>query len=119
MGGRVNRPPAPSFLNLLRIDLRRQNPREEPGALAAPAGICAGGEEQSSSHAFHRCRACRRRYLVIGLYADSALVAVRMLIAERRPASGFPGSIVNDYGDGSSCHGSRVSETRYRFRSCP
>ena len=29
--------------------LRRQNPREEPGALAAPAGICAGGEEQSSS----------------------------------------------------------------------
>src|SRR5258705_3146131 len=29
--------------------LRRQNPREEPGALAAHAGICAGGEEQSSS----------------------------------------------------------------------
>jgi hypothetical protein len=29
--------------------LRRQNPREEPGALAAPAGIRAGGEEQSSS----------------------------------------------------------------------
>jgi hypothetical protein len=25
------------------------DPREEPGALAAPAGICAGGEEQSSS----------------------------------------------------------------------
>jgi hypothetical protein len=25
--------------------LRRQNPREEPGALAAHAGICAGGEE--------------------------------------------------------------------------
>jgi hypothetical protein len=25
------------------------NPREEPGALAAHAGICAGGEEQSSS----------------------------------------------------------------------
>jgi hypothetical protein len=24
---------------------RRQNPREEPGALAAHAGICAGGEE--------------------------------------------------------------------------
>src|SRR5215468_7684576 len=23
----------------------RHNPREEPGALAAPAGICAGGEE--------------------------------------------------------------------------
>ena len=35
------------------------------------------------------------------------------------PASGFPGSIVNDYGDGSSCHGSRVSEMRYRFGSCP
>ena len=29
--------------------LRRQNPREEPGALAAHAGISAGGEEQSSS----------------------------------------------------------------------
>src|SRR5262249_11466297 len=29
--------------------LRRQNPREEPGALAALAGIWAGGEEQSSS----------------------------------------------------------------------
>ena len=29
--------------------LRRQNPREEPGALAARAGIRAGGEEQSSS----------------------------------------------------------------------
>src|SRR5229473_2847226 len=29
--------------------LRRQNPREEPGALAALAGICAGGEEKSSS----------------------------------------------------------------------
>src|SRR5271167_466315 len=29
--------------------LRRQNPREEPGALAAHAGIGAGGEEQSSS----------------------------------------------------------------------
>ncbi|MGD0532771.1 MAG: hypothetical protein ABSA62_11025, partial [Methyloceanibacter sp.] len=28
--------------------LRRQNPREEPGALAAHAGIGAGGEEQSS-----------------------------------------------------------------------
>jgi hypothetical protein len=28
---------------------RRQNPREEPGALAALAGIWAGGEEQSSS----------------------------------------------------------------------
>ena len=28
---------------------RRQNPREEPGALAAPAGICAGSEEKSSS----------------------------------------------------------------------
>jgi hypothetical protein len=25
--------------------LRRQNPSEEPGALAAHAGICAGGEE--------------------------------------------------------------------------
>jgi len=25
------------------------DPREEPGALAAHAGICAGGEEQSSS----------------------------------------------------------------------
>jgi hypothetical protein len=29
--------------------LRRQNPREEPGALAARAGICAGGGERSSS----------------------------------------------------------------------
>jgi hypothetical protein len=29
--------------------LRRQNPRQEPGALAAHAGICAGGEEKSSS----------------------------------------------------------------------
>src|ERR1700674_2211680 len=28
---------------------RRQNPREEPGALAAHAGICAGGGEKSSS----------------------------------------------------------------------
>ena len=26
--------------------LRRQNPREEPGALAAHAGICAGGGQQ-------------------------------------------------------------------------
>ncbi len=37
--------------------LRRQNPREEPGALAAHAGICAGGGEQSSSLP----RPCRRR----------------------------------------------------------
>ena len=29
--------------------LRRQNPREEPGALAAHAGICAGGDRQRSS----------------------------------------------------------------------
>jgi hypothetical protein len=29
--------------------LRRQNPREEPGALAAHAGVCAGGGERSSS----------------------------------------------------------------------
>src|SRR6202048_265185 len=29
--------------------LRRRNPREEPCALAAHAGICAGGEEKSSS----------------------------------------------------------------------
>src|SRR6266436_5418722 len=28
---------------------RRQNPRDEPGALAAHAGICAGGEEKSPS----------------------------------------------------------------------
>src|ERR1700757_298439 len=28
---------------------RRQNPREEPGALVAHAGICAGGGERSSS----------------------------------------------------------------------
>ena len=34
--------------------LRRQNPREEPGALAAHAGICAGGAEQSAS--LVRCR---------------------------------------------------------------
>jgi hypothetical protein len=30
--------------------LRRQNPREEIGALAAHAGICAGGEEKSSCY---------------------------------------------------------------------
>ncbi len=29
------------------LTIRRQNPREEPGALAAHAGICAGGGEQS------------------------------------------------------------------------
>src|ERR1700686_3695139 len=28
---------------------RRQNPREEPGALVADCGICAGGGERSSS----------------------------------------------------------------------
>jgi hypothetical protein len=28
---------------------RRQDPTEEPGALVALAGICAGGEEKSSS----------------------------------------------------------------------
>jgi Reverse transcriptase (RNA-dependent DNA polymerase) len=32
-----------------RPPLRRQNPREEPGALVAHAGICAGGGEKSSS----------------------------------------------------------------------
>jgi hypothetical protein len=37
--------------------LRRQNPREEPGALAAHAGICAGGEEKSSSLPRHRLSA--------------------------------------------------------------
>ena len=30
------------------------DPREEPGALAAHAGICAGGEEQSSSLAANK-----------------------------------------------------------------
>ena len=37
--------PAPAAVT----PLRRQDPREELGALAALAGICAGGEEQSSS----------------------------------------------------------------------
>ena len=41
----ANQGAAPAALS----PLRRQNPREEPGALAAHAGICAGGEEQSSS----------------------------------------------------------------------
>ena len=36
--------PAPAAVT----PLRRQDPREELGALAALAGICAGGEEQSS-----------------------------------------------------------------------
>ena len=40
----ANQDTAPATLS----PLRRQNPREEPGALAAPAGICAGGGEQSS-----------------------------------------------------------------------
>ena len=32
------------FVDLYTLSpLRRQNPREEPGALAAHAGICAGG----------------------------------------------------------------------------
>ena len=35
--------------------LRRQNPREEPGALAAHAGICAGGGEKSC-HGSRRTR---------------------------------------------------------------
>src|SRR3981081_256448 len=41
--------------------LRRQNPREEPGALAAHAGICAGGEEKSSSlpRPYGKCGAAR------------------------------------------------------------
>src|SRR5271165_1210536 len=40
----ANQNPAPAAVT----PLRRQDPREEPGALAAHAGICAGGEEQSS-----------------------------------------------------------------------
>src|SRR5882762_9863958 len=32
-----------------RVDPNDGYPREEPGALAAHAGICAGGEEKSSS----------------------------------------------------------------------
>src|ERR1700730_8645726 len=49
--------------------LRRQNPREEPGALAAHAGICAGGEEKSSSLP----RPCTR------LAATSAKVIIHLL----------------------------------------
>jgi hypothetical protein len=34
---------------LSRLAVRRHDPRWEPGALAAHAGICAGGGEQSPS----------------------------------------------------------------------
>jgi len=43
----------PSRVNMRRTRIEHLpptfDPREEPGALAAHAGICAGGEEQSSS----------------------------------------------------------------------
>src|SRR5271166_2706439 len=35
--------------SVARKAVPRHHPRWEPGALAAPAGICAGGEERSSS----------------------------------------------------------------------
>src|SRR6516164_1658016 len=35
--------------SVARKAVPRHYPRWEPGALAAPAGICAGGEEKSSS----------------------------------------------------------------------
>src|SRR5262249_19099263 len=38
-------PPIRTLHHAALSPLRRQNPREEPGALAAHAGICAGGEE--------------------------------------------------------------------------
>src|SRR5437660_6642987 len=37
--------------SVARQAVPRHYPRWEPGALAAPAGICAGGEEKSSSSA--------------------------------------------------------------------
>ncbi len=39
------------------------DPREEPGALAAHAGICAGGEEQSSSLPRPNCSGCDNKFL--------------------------------------------------------
>ena len=46
-GALVAQPEAPAPLS--RLAVRRHDPRWEPGALAAHAGICAGGGEQSPS----------------------------------------------------------------------
>ena len=54
-------PADPRTTPIAMSPLRRQNPREEPGALAAHAGICAGGEEQWSSlprQVAHPSRSC-------------------------------------------------------------
>ena len=59
--------PPIKVLHPLPSPLRRQNPREEPGALAAPAGICAGGEKQSSFIAYRTTKASIRRNLNITL----------------------------------------------------
>src|SRR6516164_9908163 len=41
--------PAAHPASVARTTVPRHHPRQEPGALAALAGICAGGGEQSSS----------------------------------------------------------------------
>jgi hypothetical protein len=46
-GSLVAQPETPAPLS--RLTVRRHDPRWEPGALAAHAGICAGGGEQSPS----------------------------------------------------------------------
>ena len=61
------------------------DPREEPGALAAHAGICAGGEEQSSSLPRpsanrHSITSSARASTVSGIVRPSAFAVLRLII---------------------------------------
>ena len=83
--GLINTPTAMS-------PLRRQNPREEPGALAAHAGICAGGGQQwpSLPRPFSALGAvCLTRRLVVA-GSGQEIDNFRMAGRYSRPLAGAP-----------------------------
>jgi hypothetical protein len=65
-----------------RTTVPRHHPRQEPGALAAPAGICAGGGEQSPSLPRPVLRPCQQ----VSWQEDFAPYSGRAMLARRLPA---------------------------------
>jgi hypothetical protein len=80
------------------------DPREEPGALAAHAGICAGGEEQSSSlprpfeDDARRCDGRAMRQFRNSGDKIGQTVAVARYISKRVPFSATSGLFGHNWG---------------------
>jgi hypothetical protein len=58
--------------------LRRQNPREEPGALAAYAGICAGATGNGRPYRDHKCSSRTVERAPLYLHVQSVSLAGRI-----------------------------------------